>query len=73
LGGENVTAFLAKNSGELGRIISAEFQEYLDLNHGASYFNVGMGKAGFSGTYYVIRLLTIGIRWIGTLMLNLYK
>ena len=25
-------------SGELGRIISAEFAEYLDVNHGASYF-----------------------------------
>ncbi|VAX22835.1 Myo-inositol 2-dehydrogenase 1 [hydrothermal vent metagenome] len=37
-------------SGTLGRIISAEFQEYLDINHGASYFRRWHGKSGFSGT-----------------------
>ncbi|MGP8329172.1 MAG: Gfo/Idh/MocA family protein [Methanosarcinaceae archaeon] len=37
-------------SGELGRIISAEFTEYLDIDHGASYFRRWHGKAQFSGT-----------------------
>lgn len=37
-------------SGELGRIISVEFQEYLDINHGASYFRRWHGKSRFSGT-----------------------
>ena len=37
-------------SGELGEIISAEFHEYLDINHGASYFRRWHGKAALSGT-----------------------
>ena len=37
-------------SGELGRIISVEFQEYLDIDHGASYFRRWHGKSQFSGT-----------------------
>jgi len=37
-------------SGELGRIISVEFQEYLDINHGASYFRRWHGKKRFSGS-----------------------
>ena len=37
-------------SGDLGRIISAEFQEYLDIDHGASYFRRWHGKSAFSGT-----------------------
>ncbi|MEE8256836.1 MAG: Gfo/Idh/MocA family oxidoreductase [Acidobacteriota bacterium] len=37
-------------SGELGRIISAEFAEYLDVNHGASYFRRWHGKMRFSGS-----------------------
>ncbi|MEQ9218947.1 MAG: Gfo/Idh/MocA family oxidoreductase [Cyclobacteriaceae bacterium] len=36
--------------GSLGKIISAEFQEYLDIYHGASYFRRWHGKSGFSGT-----------------------
>lgn len=36
--------------GSLGKIISAEFQEYLDVTHGASYFRRWHGKSGFSGT-----------------------
>lgn len=40
-------------SGELGRIISAEFQEYLDIDHGASYFRRWHGKSRFSGTLLV--------------------
>ncbi len=40
-------------SGELGRIISAEFQEYLDVYHGADYFRRWHGKAKFSGTLLV--------------------
>lgn len=37
-------------SGTLGKIISAEFQEYLNIDHGASYFRRWHGKSGFSGT-----------------------
>jgi predicted dehydrogenase len=37
-------------SGELGRIISVEFQENLDINHGASYYRRWHGKSKFSGT-----------------------
>ncbi|MBD3374700.1 gfo/Idh/MocA family oxidoreductase [candidate division KSB1 bacterium] len=38
---------------ELGRIISAEFQEYLDISHGASYFRRWHGKIRFSGSLLV--------------------
>lgn len=41
------------NSGRLGRIISAEFQEYLDIDHGAQYFRRWHGKARYSGTLLV--------------------
>lgn len=37
-------------SATLGKIISAGFQEYLDIDHGASYFRRWHGKARFSGT-----------------------
>ena len=37
-------------TGELGRIISAEFAEYLDVDHGASYFRRWHGKKRFSGS-----------------------
>jgi predicted dehydrogenase len=37
-------------SGTLGRIISVEFMEYLDVDHGASYFRRWHGKSRFSGT-----------------------
>jgi len=40
-------------SGELGRIISAEYHEYLDIDHGASYFRRWHGKARFSGSLLV--------------------
>jgi predicted dehydrogenase len=40
-------------SGELGRILSAEFQEYLDIDHGASYFRRWHGKMRFSGSLLV--------------------
>jgi len=40
-------------SGELGRIISAEFHEYLDVEHGASYFRRWHGKKRFSGSLLV--------------------
>ncbi len=40
-------------SGELGRIISTEFHEYLDIYHGASYFRRWHGKSNFSGTLLV--------------------
>ena len=40
-------------SGELGRIISAEFHEYLDVQHGASYFRRWHGKKRFSGSLLV--------------------
>jgi predicted dehydrogenase len=37
-------------SGQLGRILSAEFHEYLDTDHGASYFRRWHGKKRFSGS-----------------------
>jgi predicted dehydrogenase len=37
-------------SGVLGRITSAEFHEYLDVDHGASYYRRWHGKAKYSGT-----------------------
>ncbi|NND06420.1 MAG: Gfo/Idh/MocA family oxidoreductase [Saprospiraceae bacterium] len=41
------------SSGVLGRIISAEFQEYLDISHGASYFRRWHGKKQYSGSLLV--------------------
>lgn len=41
------------SSGVLGRIISAEFQEYLDTSHGASYFRRWHGKKRYSGSLLV--------------------
>ncbi len=41
------------DSGELGRILSVDFQEYLDLNHGASYFRRWHGKNKYSGSLLV--------------------
>ncbi len=38
------------SSGELGRIISVEFQENLDVHHGADYFRRWHGKSQYSGT-----------------------
>jgi len=40
-------------SGKLGRIISVDFQEYLDIQHGASYFRRWHGKNRFSGSLLV--------------------
>ncbi len=40
-------------SGEMGRIISAEYHEYLDIDHGASYFRRWHGKARYSGSLLV--------------------
>jgi len=40
-------------SGDLGRIISAEFAEYLDVYHGASYYRRWHGKIRFSGSLLV--------------------
>ncbi|MCD6598724.1 MAG: Gfo/Idh/MocA family oxidoreductase [Bacteroidales bacterium] len=41
------------DSGELGKILSVDFQEYLDLNHGASYFRRWHGKNKYSGSLLV--------------------
>ncbi len=41
------------NSGDLGRILSIEFQEYLDQSHGASYFRRWHGKIKYSGSLLV--------------------
>ncbi|MEZ4810696.1 MAG: Gfo/Idh/MocA family oxidoreductase [Allomuricauda sp.] len=41
------------DSGELGKIISIEFQEYLDTDHGASYFRRWHGKNKYSGSLFV--------------------
>lgn len=40
-------------SGALGRVVSAEYQEYLDVDHGASYFRRWHGRARYSGTLLV--------------------
>ncbi len=40
-------------SGELGKVLSAEFQEYLDIDHGASYYRRWHGKNKFSGSLLV--------------------
>ena len=40
-------------SGELGNIISIEYQEYLDTQHGASYFRRWHGKNKYSGSLFV--------------------
>ena len=37
----------------LGRILSADFEEYLDVEHGASYFHRWHGRARYSGTLLV--------------------
>ncbi len=41
------------DSGELGKIISVDFQEYLDLDHGSSYFRRWHGKIKYSGSLLV--------------------
>ena len=41
------------SSGELGKIISIDFQEYLDTDHGASYFRRWHGKIKNSGSLLV--------------------
>ena len=41
------------DSGELGKILSVDFQEYLDLDHGASYFRRWHGKNKYSGSLLV--------------------
>jgi len=41
------------SSGKLGKIISVEFQEYLDIDHGASYFRRWHGKKKYSGSLLV--------------------
>ena len=41
------------SSGELGKIISIDYQEYLDLQHGASYFRRWHGKIKYSGSLLV--------------------
>lgn len=41
------------SSGELGRIIAIEYHEYLDTQHGASYFRRWHGKIKYSGSLLV--------------------
>jgi predicted dehydrogenase len=41
------------SSGELGKIISIDYQEYLDTSHGASYFRRWHGKIKYSGSLLV--------------------
>ena len=41
------------DSGEIGKIISIEYQEYLDTSHGASYFRRWHGKNKYSGSLFV--------------------
>ena len=40
-------------SGELGKVLSAEYHEYLDTDHGASYYRRWHGKKKFSGSLLV--------------------
>ena len=40
-------------SGELGKVLSAEYHEYLDTDHGASYYRRWHGKKRFSGSLLV--------------------
>ncbi len=41
------------NEGEIGKVISIEYQEYLDTAHGASYFRRWHGKTNYSGSLFV--------------------
>lgn len=41
------------DSGEIGKIISIEYQEYLNTAHGASYFRRWHGKSKYSGSLFV--------------------
>ncbi|MEO9894088.1 Gfo/Idh/MocA family oxidoreductase [Aurantibacter sp.] len=41
------------NSGELGKVLSAEYHEYLNVDHGASYYRRWHGKKKFSGSLLV--------------------
>ncbi len=41
------------DSGELGRILSVDFHEYLNTSHGASYFRRWHGKIKYSGSLLV--------------------
>lgn len=41
------------SSGEIGKIISIDYQEYLDTQHGASYFRRWHGKIKYSGSLLV--------------------
>lgn len=41
------------SSGELGKIISIDYQEFLDTSHGASYFRRWHGKIKYSGSLLV--------------------
>jgi len=41
------------DGGELGKLISAEFHEYLDVYHGASYFRRWHGRKKYSGSLLV--------------------
>jgi len=41
------------SSGELGKIIAIEYHEYLDTQHGASYFRRWHGKIKYSGSLLV--------------------
>lgn len=40
-------------SGDLGKVLSAEYHEYLDTDHGASYYRRWHGKKRFSGSLLV--------------------
>jgi len=48
---EEIKKLLAND--ELGKIISAEFEEYLDVYHGADYFRRWHGKIRYSGSLLV--------------------
>lgn len=52
-GNESMEMKRILSSGELGKIISIDYQEYLDTSHGASYFRRWHGKIKNSGSLLV--------------------
>lgn len=52
-GNESMEMKRVLSSGELGKIISIDYQEYLDTSHGASYFRRWHGKIKNSGSLLV--------------------
>lgn len=50
---DHMQAKILLDRNEIGKIISAEFHEYLNIDHGASYFRRWHGKIEYSGSLLV--------------------